>query len=434
MASVRDIPLVDIEIFLVANSKTLPNNENAAYNLAFSLFKNKNSVGYTPNIITWIIAHNLIKNKVEVPDYTAVQIDNMSQIEIDKLSKLLTMKKNDIVNVKKILNYMNKLDEEVDIRSNRELTAAGKEIYDVILSNLISKDLGRMEINKYSKFVLEDQKYWKNRLLEKLGLTTNDPDFDYKFAVKFLENGKSLEDNYHEAMEKGLKPVIKLLLDNEVVKPVKPFKLLDNLSTNLPELAEFKNLPYDDFLNKIIDINNEIFKDDPELQISRKDMNKIEFTGGKFIYELDNVNLIIEIDSGNKGITNGEILYDIAKQLKNDNEIRDFFIKYVEENSKEILKEIEDGRSQLNKAKIADPRNRFSPNKELILKKIYEQPTKSFLSNLIKNPEAFIDYCNKNGDEFRFLPIYDYYYGSHIYFEGLTYSSHGQRYYVDLGS
>ena len=79
MTSIRDIPFEYIKKFLEDNSKTIPNNENAAYNLAFSLLKSRDAVGHTLDIIAWMIAHNLIKNKVAVPNYTSAQIDAMSQ-------------------------------------------------------------------------------------------------------------------------------------------------------------------------------------------------------------------------------------------------------------------------------------------------------------------------------------------------------------------
>ena len=435
MTSIRDIPFEQIEKFLAENSKTIPDNENAAYNLAFSLLKSKNTIGYTLDIVAWMIAHNLIKNKVIIPNYTAAEIDAMSQEELNKLARLLTIK--DVTNIKKILGYMHKLDEGVDIRTNKELTVAGKEIYDIILSNLVGKDLSRMEINKYSRFALGDQKYWKARLLEKFGLRSNDPNFDYKFTVQFLSNGKSFEDNYHEAMEKGLKPIIKLLLDNKVVETIQPYELLFNIQTTLPELAEIKNLPYDQFLNEIIKQTNEIYEDEPDLKITRKDMDKIEFTDNKFVYEFehdlsDDVTLK-EIDTSNGGITNGEILYNFAKQISTEDDFRKQKINYIKNHPIEILREIEYNRISMNKHEISAPKNRFYPNKQLVIKKIYEQPTKYFLSNLIKDPEAFLDYANKNIDEFRFLPYFGGDYGDHIYFEGLTLRDY-KFYYINLGS
>jgi hypothetical protein len=83
-----------------------------------------------------------------------------------------------------------------------------------------------MDINRYSKAYLEDQKFWKRRLNDIFGLKTDNQNFDYKFAVKFLDNGKSLDENYHEALKKGLKQIVKLLLDNKVVKDLKA----DNLN------------------------------------------------------------------------------------------------------------------------------------------------------------------------------------------------------------
>ena len=59
-----------------------------------------------------MIAHNLLLNQVNIPNYTINEIDNMSQNEINKLAKLLTMKGNNPDNIKNILRYLHKLDDE----------------------------------------------------------------------------------------------------------------------------------------------------------------------------------------------------------------------------------------------------------------------------------------------------------------------------------
>lgn len=118
MTSIYDIPYEDIEIFLVANKEKIPINENDAYDIAFSLLKKRNSVGHTKNIVEWMIAYNLIRNKVNIPTYTIYEINKMDNKEIAMLANLLTMKSNNIESIKNILRYLGKLvmlPEHIDI-------------------------------------------------------------------------------------------------------------------------------------------------------------------------------------------------------------------------------------------------------------------------------------------------------------------------------
>ena len=89
MTSIYDIPYEDIQIFLLVNDI---NNKNESYDIALELLKDKKSVGHTISIIEWMMAHNLLINKINIPIYNIWEIDNMSQNETNKLAKLLTIK------------------------------------------------------------------------------------------------------------------------------------------------------------------------------------------------------------------------------------------------------------------------------------------------------------------------------------------------------
>ena len=108
MTSIYDVPYEDISMFLIANNEDF-SNEGEAYNTALALLKDKNAIGHTTSIIEWMMAHNLLINKVNIASYTVGEIDNMSQKEIDRLAKLLTMKGNNRQNIKNILKFLNKL-------------------------------------------------------------------------------------------------------------------------------------------------------------------------------------------------------------------------------------------------------------------------------------------------------------------------------------
>ena len=125
MTSIYNIPYEDIEEFLVANNE-IYDDENDAYNKSLELLKNKNAKGHTTKIVEWMIAHNLLLRKIDIPNYSIYQIDNMSQNEIDNLAKLLTMKGNNKNNIVNILRHLHKLKNEILL----------PEINNIILSNL----------------------------------------------------------------------------------------------------------------------------------------------------------------------------------------------------------------------------------------------------------------------------------------------------------
>jgi hypothetical protein len=91
MTDVYDVPYEDVKIFLRANKKAFKNKEDA-YKIFSNLLKDKKAIGHTNSIIEWMMAYNLLKNKVNIPNYTIYEIDKMSQKDIDQLAKLLTMK------------------------------------------------------------------------------------------------------------------------------------------------------------------------------------------------------------------------------------------------------------------------------------------------------------------------------------------------------
>jgi len=186
MTSIYDIPYIDIEEFLKANNTTYK-NEIDAYNKALISLKDKTIKGHTISIIEWMIAHNLLIKKVNIPNFTIYQIDNMKQFEIDELASLLTMKGDDRDNIKNILKYLGKLDllpEHPDIKPlilatilelqilSSDLTEViyifknnkflRKFIYDnmnqIINNNVVNKNPGKLtkEISrKLAKFIFD---------------------------------------------------------------------------------------------------------------------------------------------------------------------------------------------------------------------------------------------------------------------------------------
>lgn len=92
----------------------------------------------------------------------------------------------------------------------------------LILLNLDSTAINNVIVNKYIVNILSDNNFWRTRLEQKLGLTSDNPNLDYKFITKYLDNKKSPEYNFQVAIEMNYPEIVKILMDNKVVNPIKP--------------------------------------------------------------------------------------------------------------------------------------------------------------------------------------------------------------------
>lgn len=113
MTSIYQIDFEVIKEFLKNNDKKIFKNKNDAYNIAFKLLNSKNFINNSVKIEEWIIARNLLINKINIPKYNLYEIDFASKDEISELSKSLNMKENNINSTKNILKYLGKLEERI---------------------------------------------------------------------------------------------------------------------------------------------------------------------------------------------------------------------------------------------------------------------------------------------------------------------------------
>jgi hypothetical protein len=441
MTDVRDVPYEDVKIFLRANKYAFKNEEDA-YKIFSNLLKDRKAIGHTNSIIEWMMAYNLLKNKVNIPNYTIYEINKMSQKDIDQLAKLLTMKGNNTENIKNILRYLHKLDESVNISSNQNLTRAGEEIFNIILSNLENKDINKMDINRYSKAYLEDQKFWKRRLNDIFGLKTDNQNFDYKFAVKFLDNGKSLDENYHEALKKGLKQIVKLLLDNKVVKDLdvenidKYFQndiIRDySFSPGLYDLSKYKYDSYRVFIkniyNDFIEENDFSYNTKYTGQIKLDYFDEIIYTKDTLLVKLpllsfngsDNLSgvpdekifTLYSVD----GFTTGEILYKMAQEIPNAEDLTifsDLILKY--DDPLKILKELENIRNEIHDSIILDAE--VKSNKIIFINEYFIKELNTLINNyeyeedeqILSNWRHQIDEVIKLHNNGKITKLYDIY-------------------------
>ena len=112
MTSVRQIDFGHIKHFLTLNNIKLDPIESKNYDIAFDLMKKGGDIKYSETIILWMMAYNLFKKKVHIPNYTKSEIDDLADNHPDDfvaLSKLLTLKNKEGRGMFEILSFLGKL-------------------------------------------------------------------------------------------------------------------------------------------------------------------------------------------------------------------------------------------------------------------------------------------------------------------------------------
>jgi len=112
MTSIRDIPFEDIKSFLSDNKVGIPKNIDNAYKTAFDLMQSGSAKFYPDNVITWIMAYNLIKSKKHIPMYNKSVVISLSKQDVDRLASSLGMKSDNMDAILNILTYLHKLNDD----------------------------------------------------------------------------------------------------------------------------------------------------------------------------------------------------------------------------------------------------------------------------------------------------------------------------------
>lgn len=113
MAKISDLKINDLRKFLQENRIYGINVASDIYDAAFDLMKKKDT-SYDDvdiSIIEWMLAYNVLQQKIDIPSYTKNQIKNLNQKDYDNLAKSLGLTKNNMDNVVSILKFMHKLKE-----------------------------------------------------------------------------------------------------------------------------------------------------------------------------------------------------------------------------------------------------------------------------------------------------------------------------------
>ena len=178
MTSIYDIPYEDIKEFLLANYITY-DDENDAYNEASKLVNDKKAIGHTTSIIEWMMAYNLLKRNINIPNYTTSEINKMSQPQINQLAKSLKMNGNNVENIKNILKYLHKLDNK-----NKLILPETNDIIFNLLSDLEVNDLNFDTLTPND--VINLLKTHRNKaLIRKLAYENMDKIILYNFLPNF---------------------------------------------------------------------------------------------------------------------------------------------------------------------------------------------------------------------------------------------------------
>jgi hypothetical protein len=180
-----------------------------------------------------------------------------------------------------------------------------------ILSSIDRKILGNLIVNRYTRRLLENPSFWKMRLENYLKLKCDYPGFDYKFAVKFLDNDRLFEYDYYEACDKEYSQIRQLLKDNNRMPRITiSLGLIDgNIKIeNIDFYKVFvlnKDKPFEDFINIV----------SRELKLSHSDLNRIvimpnneitSYLGGKKSGTITLIN----------NPTLGQVLYTFVKAIR----------------------------------------------------------------------------------------------------------------------
>ncbi len=292
MTSIYDIPYNDIKIFLLANNINFKNKDEA-YDIAKNLLSNKQSKGHTTSIIEWIMAHNLLINKINIPSYTVIEIDDMSQDDINELSKLLNMKGNNINNIKNILRYLHKL-----------YLLPLPELNEIISSNLAELEIGEINVSKLKyKNVINLLKTHRNKKdirkfiynnLDKIiiynslyiDFDDNDYNYDYLFNNVNIYNKNILIKIFIDNKEK-LKKYYSDYMINNFIKEAKENDDDDEVYIGKSEMYDLVDFTFD-----LINLN--------EITLAKRVFdiaNELHYYGRSYPYNYDLVDFSIIKDS-----------------------------------------------------------------------------------------------------------------------------------------
>ena len=169
MTSLTAIPLSDIKFFLTLNNISIPRDN--IYSVAWDLIKSGTVTSAPPSVTDWIIAYNLLSQKINIPIYKTSEILLSQDKDLKDLANLLTLQNVDKESIIRILGYLKILNNDIDI-----FEALPQEILINILTKLDCKSILLIckSSNKFNKFCeLKLNTLLKQKLHKETGFITD---------------------------------------------------------------------------------------------------------------------------------------------------------------------------------------------------------------------------------------------------------------------
>jgi hypothetical protein len=262
MADIHDLSISDIREFLSINgiynySGFLSSStNNDIYDVALNLMKKRDTIydDVPISIIEWMLAHNTLQKKINIPSYTKSQIEKLNSNDLNNLSKSLGLTKNNIDNVINILHYMHKLNEsELDFERNTDLyiNLLINSNFNTIIKLLKAKPLLRYQIPElFYDILITNKNLLKNRdkslyyketsdftralidlkyfdLIEKiLPIISEDDKINYFNLIELFAEKRFL-DKYFKYFPNEYRPIFRIIVANALNnKKVSPYYLI----------------------------------------------------------------------------------------------------------------------------------------------------------------------------------------------------------------
>ena len=115
MFSLTNIPFDDIFELLTNNNIPVPIEVNKVYSVAWDLIKSNKINTAPPSVTDWILAYNLSQNKVIISSCKTSEILISPDDKLIELATLLTLQQIDKERIIRILGYLNKLDNDMNV-------------------------------------------------------------------------------------------------------------------------------------------------------------------------------------------------------------------------------------------------------------------------------------------------------------------------------
>ena len=171
MATITDVPLDDIKLFLTSNNRPIPQTPEKIYLTAIDLIRSGTAQNIPPSIADFIIATNLASHGIKVPTIKLTDILNANDNDLRDLSNLLTLSYIDKERIIRILDYLDVLINDSDI-----FDTLSPEIFEKVVEQLDCRSMLLLcqlsnKFQDFCQFRLDDLLRKKLSSITKLNLT-----------------------------------------------------------------------------------------------------------------------------------------------------------------------------------------------------------------------------------------------------------------------